>query len=210
MRKMKLLAISTLTSITLILALTLAACGGDPAPGPGESQPERSTDQETASISQPATPTLEPLPTKPVPLTNLGTSTPEPVRPTRSRPSRTESPDATNTPAEGVAETPRTEAPTETGSDTGSETGSGPTSTVSPLDLIPENPKANDTVLLQDIYDLMDLDQFALDPTQPIEKFSRVNRPSRFPRNMLENHPYLFMFPDLELLTKNTRQRKTQ
>ena len=54
----------------------------------------------------------------------------------------------------------------------------------------------------------MDLDQFALDPSKPIEKFSRVNRPSRFPRNMLENHPYLFMFPDLELLTKNTLKEK--
>ena len=25
---------------------------------------------------------------------------------------------------------------------------------------------------------------------------------------MLENHPYLFMFPDLELLTKNTAKEK--
>ena len=211
MRKLKLLAISTLTSIALIMALTLAACGGDPAPGTNEPQSERPTNQETASISQPATPILDPLPTKPIRLTNLGTSTPEPVRPTRSRPSRTESPDPTNTSTEAVSETPGPEASTETGSNTGSDTGSA----VSPLDLIPENPKANDTVLLQDIYDLMDLDQFALDPTQPIEKFenttghyARSNRLSRFPRNMLKNHPYIHMFPDLELLTKNTLKEK--
>ena len=83
MRKLKLLAISTLTTIALTMALTLAACGGDP--GPSESQSERPTNQETASISQPATPILDPLPTKPIRLTNLGTSTPEPARPTRSK-----------------------------------------------------------------------------------------------------------------------------
>ena len=61
----------------------------------------------------------------------------------------------------------------------------------------------------------MDLDQFALNPSKPIEKFenttghyARLNRLSKFPRNMLENHPYLFMFPDLELLTKNTAKEK--
>ena len=215
MRKMKLLAISTLTSIAFIMALTLAACGGDPAPGTGESQSERPTDQETASISQPATPTLEPLPTKPVPLTNLGTSTPEPVRPTRPRPSTTESPSTTTTSTEDVAETPGPETTTETGSETSSDTGPGTSSNLSPVDLIPENPKANDTVLLQDIYDLMDLDQFALDPSKPIEKTERLSqgglkapRPSKFPRHMLKNHPYLFMFPDLELLTKNTVKEK--
>ena len=38
MRKLKLLAISTLTTIALIMALTLAACGGDPPPTPNEPQ----------------------------------------------------------------------------------------------------------------------------------------------------------------------------
>ena len=219
MRKLKLLAISTLTTIALIMALTLAACGGDPAPGPDEPQSERPTNQETASTDQSGdqsgdqatAPLLDPLPTKPIRLTNLGTSTPELVRPTRSRPSTNQSQSTTTTPVEGVAEIPGSEAPTETGSNTGSGTGSA----VSPLDLIPDNPKANDTVLLQDIYDLIDLDQFALDPNKPIEKFEPLRqgglnspRPSKFPRNMLENHPYLFMFPDLKLLTKNTVKEK--
>ena len=38
----------------------------------------------------------------------------------------------------------------------------------SPTGLIPDNPETNDEVLLQDIYALMDLDQFALDPNQAI------------------------------------------
>ena len=61
----------------------------------------------------------------------------------------------------------------------------------------------------------MDLNQFALDPNKPIEKFEPLRqgglnspRPSKFPRHMLKNHPYLFMFPDLELLTKNTVKEK--
>ena len=191
MRKLKLLAISTLT---IIMALTLAACGGDPASGPSETQSERPTNQETASTSQPATPISDPLPTKPIRLTNLGTPTAEPVSPTRSRPT-TSPPGATSAPGGTNTETPEPKATAEAGA------------VLSPLDLIPDNPKANDTVLLQDIYDLMDLDQFALDPTKPIEKFN-IPEAWKFPRSTVENHPYLHMFPDLELLTKNTKVEK--
>ena len=189
MRKIRLLAISTLA----ILALILAACGGDPAPGSAEPQPERTTSQEATSINQPATPTLEPLPTRPTPLVNLGTSTPEPVRPTRARPTQlpTVTSDRTGTPPQP----PKPGATAETSIQT------------SPLDLIPADPESNDTVLLQDIYELMDLDQFALDPTQPIEKF-KTSDSFKFPRAILENHPYLFMFPDLELLTENTKSEQ--
>ena len=189
MRKLKLLAISTLTSIILIMALTLAACGGDPATGQTEPQSEGPTNQETASIDQPETPILDPLPTKPIRLTNLGTPTAQPIRPTRSRPTTSPS-ESTSAPVGADTETPEPTAQ------------ANPIQ--SPLDLIPDNPKANDTVLLQDIYDLMDLDQFALDPTMPIEKFT-IPEAWKFPRSTVENHPYLHMFPDLELLTENTR-----
>ena len=190
MRKIRLLAISTLT----ILALILAACGGDPAPRSAEPQTDRTTSQEATSINQPPTLTLEPLPTRPTPLANLGTSTPEPVRPTRARPTTlpTVTSDQTGTPPQP----PETEATAETVART------------SPLDLIPDNPESNDTVLIQDIYELMDLDQFALDPSQPIEKVNPYDS-NRFPRDILENHPYLFMFPDLELPTENTKSEKT-
>ena len=45
----------------------------------------------------------------------------------------------------------------------------------SPAGLIPENPQTNDEVLLQDIYALMDLDQFALDPNEEIPLPDRDN-----------------------------------
>ena len=45
----------------------------------------------------------------------------------------------------------------------------------SPAGLIPENPQADDEVLLQDIYALMDLDQFALDPNEAIPLPDRDN-----------------------------------
>ena len=203
MRKLKLLAISTLTTIALIMALTLAACGGDPAPVTNESQSERPTNQETASTDQSgdqsedqtSTPILDPLPTKPIRLTNLGTPTAQPVRPTRSRPSTSEAPGATTASSGTNTQTPDPAATTTTNA------------VLSPLDLIPDNPKANDTVLLQDIYDRMDLDQFALDPSKPIEKFQPRDA-LKFPRTTVENHPYLHMFPDLELLTENTRTEK--
>ena len=51
------------------------------------------------------------------------------------------------------------------------------------------------------------LDQFALDPSKPIEKF-KITEAWKFPRSTVENHPYLHMFPDLELLTKNTKVEK--
>ena len=195
MRKMKLLPISILTLITLLI---LVACGGDPAPGASEPQAERPTNQETASTDQSsdqiATPILDPLPTKPIRLTNLGTPTAEPVSPTRSR-ATTSPPGATSAPGGTNIETPEPKATAEAGP------------VLSPLDLIPDNPKANDTVLLQDIYDLMNLDQFALDPTKPIEKFN-IPEAWKFPRSTVENHPYLHMFPDLELLTKNTKIEK--
>ena len=44
----------------------------------------------------------------------------------------------------------------------------GPRRAWHPGDLIPEDPETNDEVLLQDIYALMDLDRFALDPGAPI------------------------------------------
>ena len=46
--------------------------------------------------------------------------------------------------------------------------GSPATAGLAPGDLIPEDPETNDEVLLQDIYALMDLDRFALDPGAPI------------------------------------------
>ena len=45
----------------------------------------------------------------------------------------------------------------------------------SPANLIPDDPQTNDEVLLQDIYALMDLNQFALDPNEAIPLPDRDN-----------------------------------
>ena len=155
MRKLKSLAISTLT--TAILTLMLAACGGDP---PLEQNQEPTTQSSQANLPTiPPTHTLEPLPTRPSRLTNLGTPTRNPddsKKDTTSEPTTAPKPPTQSESTTGLQEP--------TPEDT-------PIPVVSPESLIPTNPKTNDTILLQDIYDRMDLDQFALDPNEPIERF---------------------------------------
>ena len=197
MRKLKNLAIATL--MTLILTLLLAACGGSSQPDPQEPDVENPTRTTTTTESQSVS-TPEPLPTKPVPLTNLGAATPTTLPdPTRARPTR--APEETTT-SETTAQPP--------------EPTTGPPVTQRPEDLIPEDPATNDTVLLQDIYELMDLDQFALDPTEPIERFDyggiggngAIANLTTFNIAETLDHPYIFLFPKLKhYLERETRHR---
>ena len=187
MRKLKTLAISTLT--TFLLTILLAACGGGAEPAPQEPITQQESQTDPTNQSVPATQN-DPLPTKPTPLTNLGAQPPTATpAPTRARPTRppqdTDAPNTVTDPPEATA---------------------GPASTQRPEDLIPEDPATNDTVLLQDIYELIDMDQFALDPTQPIERFKRgriggtheIANLSMFSLADTIDHPYLFMFPKLK------------
>ena len=79
-----------------------------------------------------------------------------------------------------------------------------------PANLIPDTPQTNDEVLLQDIYALMDLDQFALDPNEAIplpystfggewynETFRKDHPPTLFDYEEVRDHPYLHLFPGL-------------
>jgi hypothetical protein len=88
----------------------------------------------------------------------------------------------------------------------------------SPEGLIPEDPETNDEVLLQDIYALMDLDQFALNPNQAIplpdkenmsccgvytkqwrsEAYREGHPPTLFDYEEVRDHPYLHLFPGLK------------
>ena len=83
--------------------------------------------------------------------------------------------------------------------------------------LIPDNPQTNDQVLLQDIYAQIDLEQFALDPKEPIPfqgprgwqyHISRVygRIPPTFPFQATKDHPYLFMFPGLDRLVQTVSE----
>ena len=69
--------------------------------------------------------------------------------------------------------------------------------------LVPEDPRTNDRVLLQDIYAQIDLEQFALDPDQPLPQQgseSTADSPvSMMPYPMIHQHPYLHLFPELEI-----------
>ena len=194
MRKLKNLAIATIT--TLLLILTLNACGQDPAPTP--TNPDTNLTQTATPVPQAPLPTSEPLPTKPTRLTNLSTPTQQPdptPRPTR-RPAPTRSAPETST--EAPSQSP--EVTTESHKPN------------SPEDLIPADTRTNDQILLQDIYELMDLQQFALDPDQPLEKFQRhlditglqaiedaqYQSLSAFPRMETENHPYIHLFTGLQ------------
>ena len=80
-----------------------------------------------------------------------------------------------------------------------------------PANLIPDNPQTNDEVLLQDIYALMDLDQFALDPNEAIplpystfggawynETFRKDHPPTLFDYEEVRDHPYLHLLPGLK------------
>ena len=94
----------------------------------------------------------------------------------------------------------------------GKQTGGEPTSTgaakaatggaTTIASLVPEDPRTNDRVLLQDIYAQIDLEQFALDPDRPITWQKAESRKeslkSRMPHPMVHQHPYLHLFPDLE------------
>ena len=184
MRKLKNLAKATIA--TLILTILLSACGGGSQPDPQQPPTER---PNTASTDSPNVPTPEALPTKTVPLTNLG-ATPAA---TEQPPTRTRS---TQTPLETTTPATTSQAPQPTDS---------PPPSQRPEDLIPQDPATNDTVLLQDIYDLMDLSQFALDPTKPIERFDygsqrdgRLAHLSTFNVAETLDHPYIFLFPTLK------------
>ena len=86
---------------------------------------------------------------------------------------------------------------------------------------IPQNPQFNDEVLLQHLYQNLDLDRFALPEDHQIPKLETTPerwRPSldtynKFPLHEVAQHPYLHVFPGLEQSVKNhltTLQHITQ
>ena len=204
----------TLSMITtLMLALALAACGGDEPAGNGAAElPPAGPAQETSTAP------MAPLPTSPQRLDLDALLTPQPTNtgdnqdpasamdnagtrePDNS--ARNNSPDAgnssTNEPTPGNPGSNSTN-PENTGEDI---TG-----------LIPADAETNDRVLLQDIYARMDLSEFALDPRSPIP-FQEVDEDhssgDHIGRQQIESigfklnfadaaeNPYLHVFPMLD------------
>ena len=171
---------------TMALAIALfAACGsGD--------EPRNSTDAETeTSRTETMAParTPEPMPTRPKRIDHLLTPT------ALAEPAKTVEPEAKQA----------GEEPTSNGA---VKPVTGDPMTIAQL--VPEDPRTNDQVLLQDIYAQIDLEQFALDPDQPIpwqgSRSSTGSPKSLMPHQMIHQHPYLHLFPDLE--AKVRKQRK--
>ena len=180
-----------ITAAAIILSMLAAsACGGD-NPGTGEQ----------------ANPTPIPIevPLQANPQDNTAQAQ-EPERPQRMdflltptvQPAATPRPTRTSRPA-GTDET----------SNSGQGAGTQDAETLSPEDLVPDNPQLTDQILLQDIYGQMDLAEFALDPDRPITLPERHTRQSNYERNAVRpiksefsmgetaRHPYLFLFPGL-------------
>ena len=168
-------------AITLAIAL-FAACGsGD--------EPRNSTDAETETSrteTSAAARTPEPMPTRPKRIDHLLTPTALPGA-IKEKPAKTSEPEAKQASGE----------PTSNGAE---KAVTGDTKTIA--ELVPEDPRTNDQVLLQDIYAQIDLEQFALDPDQPIpwqgNKYDADSPISLMPHPMIHRHPYLHLFPDLE------------
>ena len=172
---------------TILAAAMLAACGGENAPETGKSVETGASGNATVAAAPTKTPETEPARAQ-----RLDHLLPSPTTKPEAKTTKTtaRATDAAETKAEGK--------PTPTG-----ETES-PTAPASPrlniTDLVPENPQTNDQVLLQDIYEQIDLEQFALDPDEPIPfvALRTSNRASLMKYPEVHEHPYLHLFPELK------------
>ena len=215
------------TGAILAISLAALACsGGDgptPAEVPGGPQPAAGATTETQEQPQAQAPALtrpersdltttrpapersDLTPTKPAPEAQA-TRTPA----TGAEPETKQAPGPTQPPTENVQQTATTQpAATAQGPGEGGQTPEAitpqPPKPASPEDLIPQDPRTNDQVLLQDIYDRMDLQQFALNPNEPIPPpksgdwgIGRFGYPdTRFGYFETRDHPYLHLFPGL-------------
>ena len=159
------------------LAITLfAACSGGAEPRNSSTDAGTGTSQtETKAAAR----TPAPMPTRPKRIDHLLTPTALPGA-TKEKP----------------AKTAELEAKRISGEPTSNREATGGPMTIA--ELVPEDPRTNDRVLLQDIYAQIDLEQFALDPDQPIP----TSETTIMPHPMIHQHPYLHLFPELEMMTR--------
>ena len=174
---------------TVLAVAMLAACGGENGPETGKAIETALSSNATVA----ATPTRTPE-TEPARAQRLDHLLPSPTTKPEAKTAKTTA-RATNT-----AETKAAGKPTPTG-----ETESATAPAIPRLnitDLAPENPQTNDQVLLQDIYEQIDLEQFALDPNEPIPipfvELRGPNQASLMKYPEVHEHPYLHLFPELK------------
>ena len=200
------------TGAILAISLTALACSGGEGPtlpeAPGGPQPAAGATAETQEQARAQAPALtrqeraDLTTTQPAPEAKA-TRTPAtgagPEQETKQAPAPTQPAKETAQPAATV------QNPSEGGQTP--EANTPPARPVSPRDLIPQDPRTNDQVLLQDIYARMDLEQFALDPSEPIpppgpgiswgQAKSSGYPDTRFGYFETRDHPYLHLFPGL-------------
>ena len=202
--------------IAAIAALTISiasiACSGSetpPATGAGTAPPAQAQAQPESAPQGPG-PVRVTRPTRPPRLDLSQTGTPaetrknEMTQPAQAPPNAQAGGERTqDTPAQTQPPAAQTD-----GAPAGApEKPAGPLSPegLTPGDLIPEDPETNDEVLLQDIYALMDLDRFALDPGAPIpipglaeKKLSTTHDINLFVENFFDDQaePSRSKYPD--------------
>ena len=165
-------------AVALAIAL-FAACSGGDEPRNSSTDAGTGTSQTETKV---AARTPAPMPTRPKRIDHLLTPTALPGA-TKEKTAKTAGPEAKRTNGE----------PTSNGA-ANAVTG-GP---MTIAELVTEDPRTNDRVLLQNIYAEIDLEQFALDPDQPIP----TSETTIMPHPMIHQHPYLHLFPELEMMTR--------
>ena len=181
---------------TVLAVAILAACGGENGPETGKPVETGASGNATVAAAPTRTPETEPA--RAQRLDHLLPS------PTTAKPeAKTAKTTITTTDA---AETKAVGKPTPTG-----ETESATAPAIPRLNitnLAPENPQTNDQVLLQDIYEQINLEQFALDPDEPIP-FVELRGPNqislmKYPE--VHEHPYLHLFPELKHMASQSER----
>ena len=183
---------------TVLAAAMLAACGGENGPETGKAV-------ETAVSSNPtvaAAPTRTPE-TEPARAQRLDHLLPPPTTKPEAKTAKT------TVTATAAVETKAEGKPTSTGEPKETESATAPASPrLNIADLVPENPQTNGQVLLQDIYEQIDLGQFALDPDEPIPFVELDNAQQRslmkYPK--VHEHPYLHLFPELKHMASQSEE----
>ena len=187
-----------ITVSLMLIAMLFAACGGDTPEPAGQDAEEVGTTARAGSGSETSTQTGEARQPTPAP------------RATERAPSTSgQGPSANPAGAASEAEpTPRAVGPTAAVPAPGllptaapvSQAETQPSEPADPDALVPSNPQLTDQVLLQDIYAKIDLEQFALDPEEPI-KWGNPNK-VLMKHPTIHEHPFLHVFPSLQEYTE--------
>ena len=210
----------TVTLLTFAIAIITLACGGGDDPPQADPQTQVPASQATTAQTQTEAQPQDPMPTRPQ---RLDLS---PTEPAKSEEKTQPAPEAMTAETPDTAQSAETAGSQPQAEQTPNAQPEKTAGTGSPLDLIPEDPETSDEVLLQDIYALMDLSQFALDPNQPVPLPQEGIRdfgdryvsalpggdypPSYFNFDDVKDHPYLHLFPGLKAHVEAYRKREME